>query len=143
MARYQTTVLTTWPVEEAFDYMADLRNFEEWDAGVSSATLVVGAPGGDHAVYELVASGAELCYEITAFDRPHSFTAHAKNRFIESIDTVTVAGRDGGSAVTYDATVTLNGLLGLFDPLFGLVFKRIGDRAAAGLEKALEGERVR
>jgi len=41
--------------------------------------------------------------------------------------------------VTYDAELTLNGLLGLADPLLGLSFKRIGDRAAAGLIRALDG----
>ena len=47
-----------------------------------------------------------------------------------------------GSTVTYDAELTLNGLLGLADPLLGLSFKMIGDRAAQGLVRALDGERV-
>jgi hypothetical protein len=36
----------------------------------------------------------------------------------------------------------LKGLLGLVDPLLGLMFNQIGDRAAAGLIEALAGERV-
>ena len=44
--------------------------------------------------------------------------------------------------VTYDAELTLNGPLGLADPLLGIGFKRIGDRAAEGLIIALDGERV-
>ena len=34
MARYVTTVRTSWAPEVAFGYMADLRNFAEWDPGV-------------------------------------------------------------------------------------------------------------
>ena len=39
--------------------------------------------------------------------------------------------------MTYDATLTLNRPLGLFDPLLRLAFRRIGDRAAAGLKRVL------
>ena len=38
--------------------------------------------------------------------------------------------------------VKLKGLLGLCDPLLGLTFNQIGDRAAAGLVETLAGERV-
>jgi len=44
--------------------------------------------------------------------------------------------------VTYDAILTLRGPLGLFDPLLRLAFGRIGDRAAAGMRKALRGTEV-
>ena len=44
--------------------------------------------------------------------------------------------------VTYDAELTLNGLLRIFDPVLGLGFKRIGDKAATGLIRALDGERI-
>ena len=62
--------------------------------------------------------------------------------FLTSLDTITVVGDGSGSVVTYDAELTLNGPLRLADPLLGLSFKRIGDRAAAGLIRALDGERV-
>ena len=42
--------------------------------------------------------------------------------------------------MTYDAELLLNGVLGLANPMLGLVFNRIGDRAAAGLSKALGAE---
>ena len=36
MARYMTRVRTDMAPSEAFAYMADLRNFAEWDPGVTS-----------------------------------------------------------------------------------------------------------
>ena len=39
--------------------------------------------------------------------------------------------------MTYDAALTLKGLLRALDPLLGLAFKRVGDRAAAGLRAAI------
>ncbi|CAB4659805.1 unannotated protein [freshwater metagenome] len=44
--------------------------------------------------------------------------------------------------MTYDAELKLNGPLGLADPILRLTFGRIGDRAAAGLIRVLEGERL-
>ena len=55
-----------------------------------------------------------------------------------SLDTMTFsATQSGGTCVTYDATLTLNGPRSALDPLLGLAFGRIGDRAAAGLRAAL------
>ena len=44
--------------------------------------------------------------------------------------------------VTYDATLELRGPLALLDPLLGIVFDRIGDKAAAGLIRVLDGAAV-
>jgi len=44
--------------------------------------------------------------------------------------------------LTYDAKLTLNGLAGLADPILGLSFGRIGDRATVGLIRVLDGERL-
>ena len=42
-----------------------------------------------------------------------------------------------GSEMTYEARLTLKGVMRLVDPLFGLAFKRLGDNAAAGLRREL------
>ena len=60
-----------------------------------------------------------------------------KRSLLEKVD----AARRPGSIVTYDTVLKLKGPLGLADPLLARSFKKIGDRAAAGLETALAGER--
>ena len=54
--------------------------------------------------------------------------------------TVEPETRDGGCLVTYVADLSLKGVLRIGDPLLGLAFRRIGDRAAAGLRSVLEGD---
>ena len=62
----------------------------------------------------------------------------AENAMIRSVDVIEVAAApQGGSNATYTATLTLKGAMGLFAPFLGPGFKRIGDRAAAGLRDAL------
>jgi hypothetical protein len=46
MARYVTTVKTAKTPKQAFAYMADLRNFAEWDPGVKTVKQVEGSGGG-------------------------------------------------------------------------------------------------
>jgi hypothetical protein len=61
---------------------------------------------------------------------------------LTSLDVITVRSHGDGSAVTYDAELKLNGVLGLADPLLRSSFRKIGDRAADGLIRVLDGERL-
>ena len=131
---------------DAFAYMADLENFAEWDPGVKRAKQVQGDGPGPDAAFDVavkgIAGSLTLRYRITDYEAPTEFVARAKSPFLTSLDTITVQALDGGSMVTYDAELTLNGPLGLFDPVLRLGFDRIGDQAAAGLIRVLDGERV-
>ena len=62
MARYVTTVRSAKTPREAFAYMADLRNFAEWDPGVKAVRQVEGSGGGPDAVFDVtvVAPGPDL-----------------------------------------------------------------------------------
>lgn len=127
---------------DAFEFMADARNFATWDPGVSSSVLVDGDRPGLGAAYDVRVTGTTLRYETTEFDPPDRVVLHADSTILSSHDIVTVVATAEGCEVTYDAELDLKSLLRLADPLLGLVFGRIGDRAAAGLESALEGERI-
>lgn len=149
MARYVVHVRTPMPPAEAFAYMADLRNFAEWDPGVDRVEQVEGDGAGLGAAFDVAVKlpgrTMTLRYDTVAFDEASStMTAFAENAWLTSEDTITVEPEAGaeGSIVTYDAVLRLKGLLGLSDPLLGLTFKHIGDRAAAGLIETLAGERV-
>ncbi len=146
MARYVVHVRSPRPAAEAFAYMADLSNFAEWDPGVVEVEQITGDGGGRDAVFDVAVKAVRapivLRYHTTAYDPPGSFVARAESRLLTSLDTVTVRGDGSGSVITYDAELTLKGLLGLADPLLGLSFTKIGDRAAQGLIRALDGERV-
>ena len=142
MARYVMRVRTDLDVEAAFGFMADLSNFAEWDPGVSSAEQVKGDGPGLGAEYDVEASGSMLRYVVDAFDAPNRLRARASNRFITSVDAISVSADVDGSIVTYDADLTLNGVLRLGDPILKLAFQRIGDKAARGLVDRLDGIRL-
>jgi len=143
MARYTTTIATPWPAEKAFDYMADLRNFAEWDPGVKKSVLSEGTEPGLDAEYDVTVGLTTLTYVTREFDAPRRTVAEAKSTVLRSYDVIEVTPTDSGCEVTYDARLELNGPLGLADPLLGIAFDRIGDRAAAGMARALDGAKIR
>jgi polyketide cyclase/dehydrase/lipid transport protein len=146
MARYTVHVSTPKPADKAFAYMADLRNFAEWDPGVKEVAQIHGDGGGAGATFDVTVKGflkdLILRYRTTNFEPSTNLVARAESKLVTSLDTITVTTTDHGSIVTYDAELTLNGPLKFADSVLGLAFGRIGDRAAKGLIAALDGKRV-
>jgi len=144
MAKFSTTITTPWSAERAFAFMSDVRNFSSWDPGVSSSEQVRGdGPGLDSAYDLAVKSGPRtttMRYEVVEWDAPKRLLLVAKTSLLESVDEIRVESAAGGARVTYDAELTMSGLLRMADPLLGLAFQRIGARADAGLRRALEAE---
>ena len=123
MPRYTVTVKTDRKPDEVFAYLSDLMNFAEWDPGVKRSTLVVGDEPGVDAAYDVTVSGTTLRYVTLEYEAPRRAVLEAKSFFLRSYDIIEVVEVDDGCEVTYDATLDLNGLLGLADPLLGLVFE--------------------
>ena len=141
MPRYVATVRTELSPKDAFAFVADLRNLAVWDPGVRTVEQTEGDGVGADATYDVTLSTAPmtLTYETRALEPNRSVTLEATTPFLRSLDIISVAKDGAGSIVTYDATLSLRGPLGLADPLMVPVFNRIGDKAAAGLRESLEG----
>jgi hypothetical protein len=142
MARYVTTVRTSWAPEVAFGYMADLRNFAEWDPGVRRVEQVDGDGPGEDSTFDVTVAGIGrdlvLRYRTVEFTPATEVLVVARTSWLTSEDRITVVPEeDGGSSVTYDADLRLSGVLRPADLGLRLVFGRIGDRAAGGLRRVL------
>ena len=146
MARYATNIRTDRSPTDAFAFMADLRNFEAWDPGVQDAKQVVGDGGGPDAEFDVTVDapgkGLTLRYVTTEYDAPNRVVVRAESTMLTSLDRIDVVADGDGSLVTYDAELTLNGPLGIFDVFLKPVFNRIGGKADRGLQDALDGEKV-
>ncbi|MFN8050649.1 MAG: SRPBCC family protein [Acidimicrobiales bacterium] len=145
MPRYRTSVRSPWTARQAFDYLSDLEHFADWDPGVKRSVRVAGKGAAIGSAFDVTVGGVgrdlTLRYEIVAIDAPKRVEVRAETGTLRSIDVMTFEpASDGGCTVTYDAQLSLKGLLVVGNPVLGLVFGRIGDRAAAGLRREL-GER--
>jgi carbon monoxide dehydrogenase subunit G len=141
MARYVATVESPRPPKEVFDYIADFSTNAEWDPGTVSADRVDEGPVGPGAEFRLVVSflgrTSRLTYRIVEYDRPRVVTFRGENAAVISLDRITVQPWNGGSRLTYAARLTPKGATRLAGPLLALAFRRVGDRALAGLRAAL------
>ena len=146
MARYVTKVRTARPPAEVFAYMADLRNFAEWDPGVRRVVQVEGDGAGPGAAFDVTVSGTTLRYRTVEHRPPSDLLVVAESSMLVSTDRVTIGSIEGdttgGTLVTYDAELRLKGVAKVAGPLLALAFGRIGDRAAAGLRRVLDGTEV-
>ena len=142
MPRYVVTVPSSKTPAEAFAYMCDMRLFPEWDKGIKKVVLVAGTEPSIGATYDVTVPGLRgrdsvLRYETTEFDPHSNVLLVGRNSIFTSVDRVTVVPSPSGCDVTYDATLTFNGILAPMNLFLGAVFNKVGDRAAKGLRKKL------
>ena len=144
MATFTTTLATPLTPEEAFGYLADLRNLRDWDPGTEEVARVSGSgeEGTEYAVKLSFGVRPVLRYRITEYESPRRIRFRASTAFLTSDDCVEVwPAASGGAIVRYDATLSLRGPLRLMDSGAGVFLRRLGAKAARGLRGAL-GARV-
>lgn len=140
VARYETTIASPWRPEEAFAYLADFSNVEQWDPGVDRAERLDDEIRlGTRFRVEVSALGRRvpLQYRIVELTSPWKVVLLAETPTFRSRDTVTVVPTATGCDLTYVAELRFRGLIGVADPVLRIALRRIGDRAAAGLERAI------
>jgi carbon monoxide dehydrogenase subunit G len=141
MASYVASVDTERPPEAAFAYLSDFSTTEQWDPGVLEAERLGDGPIGEGTAFRLVAAfmgrRTTLTYRIVEFDPPNAVTFRGENATVISLDRITFEPSATGTHIVYDADLKLKGLMRIADPLLALAFKRVGDRALAGMRKAI------
>lgn len=141
MARYRDTIASPRSAEDVFDYMAMFSNVSQWHPTAAEAHPIDGNAPGHGARFRVLVRwlGREipLEYTTTAYERPKRLVLRAENDTTISEDTITVESTGTGCEMTYEARLTIKGAMRIIDPLFGLLFKRLGDNAAAGLRREL------
>ena len=145
MARYIDAIDLPIPIEEAFDYLADFSRTAEWDPGVDEARRVTPGKVRLGSRFGLTVSflgrRTSLEYRITQFERPSRLVLIGGDSSIRSVDEITFTARPGGTRVTYEARIELVGIRRIADPIFDLLFQRVGRLAMRGLrERLAEGD---
>ncbi len=148
MARYRTSVHSPAEPDSAFAHLSRFDRAAEWDPGVASGEMLTTGPVGVGSRFRVVTRFAgrsmPLEYAVVEFDAPTRIVLRAETAMLRSVDTITLSRDDAmtgdgqGTRVEYDARLDAKGVLRIADPLIALAFRRIGDRAAAGLRSWLQ-----
>ena len=127
--------------EQAFSALSHFDRAAEWDPGVESAEMLTPEPVGLGSRFALAARFGgrtlPLVYEIVDYQHADRLVLRAENAFVRSVDTITFEDLSDHTAITYDARLVPKGVSRLAAPLFAVAFRRIGDRATAGLRAYL------
>ena len=143
MPKLVRTLTTDTPIEQAFAYLADFSNNQEWDPGTESAVARTG--DGPHVgqTYDLVVMWGDrklpMVYEITELQPNKLITIVGDGSTTHAVDTITFATLpEGGTEVTYIADIRLKGFLRAAEPFLGGKFKELMDHGKAGMMSALD-----
>lgn len=137
MARYKASLHTPMSCEAAFAYLSDFSSTAEWDPGVVEATRLekgeLHQGSGFRLRARFLGRTIPITYRIIEYEPPFAVTFLGENTTVTSRDRITFEPAGEGAWITYDAELTLKGPLRPLESLLGLAFKRVGDRALAGL----------
>ena len=147
MPRLHETVETALPVDAAFPFIADFANNPIWDPGTASARRLDDGPVGVGSTYELDirmrGSTIPMTYRITAYEPETRVELRGEGDNVRARDDIRFAPTvDGGTRVDYVADLELTGWIRLLTPFLGGTFRRIGEQARDGMQRALD-ERAR
>lgn len=141
MATYTGTVDSPRAIGDVFDYMADFSNASEWDPASVESEALNGATPKPGARYRIVSrflgSETELVYEIVELDRPRRVVLRAENESVTSVDEISFEQASEGTRLTYHADLSLKGARRVLDPVLGVAFKRLCERARARMSEVL------
>jgi len=140
MVHVQRTFTVNRPRDEVVTYLADFANATEWDPGTVSCDPITPGPvkvGSQwRNVSSLAGSKTELTYTLTSLDADRVVLTGV-NKTATSVDDIRVADRGATSEVTYEATVTFNGLAKLATPLMQVLFLYLGVKTEKQMQDAL------
>lgn len=141
MARFRAEIDSPLPCDEAFARMAAFDRVPEWDPATTASTRV-GDATGLGAEYDVTTrfGGRTMVvrYRTTVYEPGRRFVVEATlPNGVGLRDDITVAPGGAGSVVTYDARIVPKGLWRLADPIFHLVFTRLGGRAVPEIRRFL------
>jgi carbon monoxide dehydrogenase subunit G len=142
MTQVQRTFTVDQPIDIVVGYLKDFAHAESWDPGTLSCTQT--SPGEVrvgttwHNVSKVRGRTTELTYQLTYAD-PHRLTFVGTNKTATSTDDMTFEAIGDTTSITYQATVTLNGLAKLAEPLMRREFEKLAGQTVDRMTKTLEG----
>jgi carbon monoxide dehydrogenase subunit G len=141
----ERSVTTSADPQAVWDYLSDFTTTTEWDPG-TVRTVRVSGDGGIGTTYEnksrFMGRETRLTYVVVEASAPTRFQLRGENDQVSATDTMTFTPLGTGTRVDYRAEIVLKGKLRRLNPVLGLPvlgypFKRLGDHAQRGMERAL------
>ena len=131
--------------DEAFRLVAHFGRASEWDPGLAESRQETPGEPGLGTVFPIVAEfrgkRTPMNYVITEWEPGTLIVIEGTGEKATARDEILFAdGPDGGTAITYTATLGMKGVLKVAEPFLKSTFNHRGDEAVAGLASWLARE---
>ena len=142
MTTFRERIETALPLQDAFDFVADFSNAEQWDPGVASSEALDAGPVREGTRFKLgVRMGGRVApmeYAVTTWEPPHRVVLTGSGSGVAAVDDIRFETTPAGTRIDYTADIRLRGLLRLLAPFAGGSFARIARDARDGMQRALD-----
>ena len=136
----QKTITVAKPLEAVFAYLCDFTTTTEWDPG-TVRTIRYSGDGSIGTEYRntsrFLGRETQLTYIVQDLTPHQRIQLRGENATLVATDTITFTPVRGGTQVTYTADFTFKGAIRLLAPLLRPAVRRLGNKAEAGMQKAL------
>jgi dehydrogenase/reductase SDR family protein 12 len=144
MLNLKETIRVTCPPQEAFAYLADFANIQQWDASVLAARQITEGPPrvGTRFRLRLQFGGrpVPMDYCITELAAPHRLVLQGSGASFMAEDRITIEPAAEGTRIAYEADIGFTAPWGkTIEALAGPLVRRGGRRAAQRLQRCLSG----
>lgn len=127
------------PVEEVFDFLADIRNEAAWNPRVVRIDKASDGPIGAGATFHGLYRGiGPLRTELVEYERPGRLSFCSSGPRMRIAGTFVLSAAQGKSSVALDADLEPQGPFRFIAPLMAPLIKRQNAAAATRLKQALE-----
>jgi dehydrogenase/reductase SDR family protein 12 len=144
MTTLRERIETTLPIDDAFAYVADFANSQEWDPGVATAQRLDDGPIGLGSRFRLgVRLGprvAAMEYRISVFEPPTRVVLVGSGSGVSAVDDIRFERLAAATTLDYTADIRLRGPFRLIEPFLGGAFENIGRNAAHGMQGTLDAQ---
>jgi len=142
VARLEETLTTELPADEAFAFVADFANAEQWDPGVAWSRAVTNGPpevGSRYLLGVRIGRGVtEMEYDITVLEPGRRVVLNGRGGQVSAVDDIRFEPLVTGTRIDYRADIELHGWLRLMAPFAGRAFGSVARNARNGMRRALD-----
>ncbi len=133
------------PIETVFDLVADERNEPKYNPRIARAELVSPGPVGPGARFvaepKNMGDKGRLTMDVVGYDRPHRLHSQVRSSYMRVDGTVTFDAVGGGTRLSWDWDMSLNGPNRVLTPLLAVIGPSWERRNWVGLKEYVEAGR--